>query len=93
VSTVQLRMSGELADINRVLAALAAAGIEVASNGRAYPNLGSFGVRLYAEARPAGADPVAPVTATAERVQPEPDPLQPLRRARDRRALPPGGDR
>jgi hypothetical protein len=92
VSTVELRLIGEGADIDRVLAALAAAGYEVADSGREYPTR-SFGVRRYADVRPAAAGPAAPVTATAERVRPEPDPLQQLRPGRGRRALPPGGGR
>lgn len=59
--TVKLRVLGDPDDVARVLAVLDGA-LELAWDGRTYPNRGRFGVRAYLEARP------RPVTsATAER--------------------------
>ncbi|WP_280186767.1 MULTISPECIES: hypothetical protein [Nocardia] len=53
---VRLRLSGEPEEVTAVLATLAAAGVEVAWDGRTYPNRSGFGVRAYAETRPAEVD-------------------------------------
>lgn len=52
--TVKMRLSGDPDDIAEVLAALEGV-MELAMDGRTYPNRGGFGVRAYAEVRPPSA--------------------------------------
>jgi hypothetical protein len=66
--TVKVRMSGDPDDINQLVAHLRDY-FEVAGGERAYPNRGSFGVRVYLELRPAQDQPTRRVRS--ERVQPE----------------------
>jgi hypothetical protein len=49
--TVKVRLSGESAQIAAVVAVLRET-YETAGGDRAYPNRGSFGVRVYLEIRP-----------------------------------------
>lgn len=49
--TVKLRVLGDPDEVAQVLAALNDA-LELAWDGRTYPNRGGFGVRAYLEARP-----------------------------------------
>jgi len=51
--TIKVRLSGEPDDIAHLVARLREE-FEVAGGDRAYPNLGSFGVRVYLELRTAG---------------------------------------
>lgn len=49
--TVKLRVLGDPDEVAQVLAVLNEA-LELAYDGRTYPNRGGFGVRAYVEARP-----------------------------------------
>jgi hypothetical protein len=49
--TIKVRLSGEPEHIAAMIAHLQAV-FEVAGGDRAYPNRGSFGVRVYLEVRP-----------------------------------------
>jgi hypothetical protein len=64
--TVKVRLSGDPDDINQLVEHLRAE-FEVAGGDRAYPNRGSFGVRVYLELRPARQIR----RVDSERVQPE----------------------
>ena len=86
--SVDIRFNGEPEEIAAVLAAMTAAGIEIAGTGREYPNRGGFGVSVYVEARIPGS---GPVRATAERTE-TPPARKPVQRRR-RGELGPGGTR
>jgi hypothetical protein len=64
--TVKLRMTGEPEDIARVLHALGQV-LEVAYDGRTYPQRGGFGVRAYAEVR----TPNATGTVRVDQIHPD----------------------
>ena len=49
--TIKVRLSGEPDEIDAMITHLSEA-FEVAGGDRAYPNRGSFGVRVYLEVRP-----------------------------------------
>jgi hypothetical protein len=49
--TIKVRLSGEPGEIDAMVARLRE-GFEVAGGERAYPNRGSFGVRVYLKVRP-----------------------------------------
>jgi hypothetical protein len=66
--TVKVRLSGDPDDINQLIEHLRGE-FEVAGGDRAYPNRGSFGVRVYLELRPARDRPTP--RTRSERVQPE----------------------
>jgi hypothetical protein len=66
--TVKVRMSGDPDDINQLVEHLRDY-FEVAGGDRAYPNRGSFGVRVYLELRPTQHQPTRRVRS--ERDQPE----------------------
>jgi hypothetical protein len=66
--TIKVRLSGEPGDINQLVEHLRSE-FEVAGADRAYPNRGSFGVRVYLELRLAE-QPTRRVRS--ERVRPEP---------------------
>ncbi|WP_329073476.1 hypothetical protein [Amycolatopsis sp. NBC_01480] len=72
--SVGLRLNGDENEVAAVVELLASV-LEMASNGRTYPNRGGFGVRVYAEVRPLSSSS-GPVSATAARM--------------DRRKLPSG---
>ena len=48
--TVKLRLTGEPDELAGILAAISSV-LDVATDGRTYPQRGGFGVRCYAEAR------------------------------------------
>ena len=54
--TLKVRLSGEPDAIDAMVAHLSEA-FEVTGGDRAYPNRGSFGVRVYLEVRPRGDQP------------------------------------
>ena len=54
--TIKVRLSGEPDEIDAMIAHLSDR-FEVAGGDRAYPNRGSFGVRVYLEVRPRGDQP------------------------------------
>lgn len=88
--SVRLRLAGLRTDVDRVLGALADAGIDVETDGLIFGNPDEPGIRVYATAhtattRPAEACPCPPVTVSADHEPPTP--------GRGGRALPPGGDR
>jgi hypothetical protein len=64
--TAKVRMSGDPDDINQLVEHLRDY-FEVAGGERAYPNRGSFGVRVYLELRPAQDQPTQ--AARSEPVQ------------------------
>ncbi|TCM35125.1 hypothetical protein [Kribbella sp. VKM Ac-2568] len=73
--TIKLRLSGEPDEIDAMVAHLSE-GFEVAGGDRAYPNRGSFGVRVYLEVRPRGDQP--PVhRVQSERVHPSREEIEP----------------
>jgi hypothetical protein len=73
--TIKVRLSGEPDEIDAILAHLSEA-FEVAGGDRAYPNSGSFGVRVYLEVRPRGHQP--PVRRVpSERVDPNRKEIEP----------------
>ena len=66
--TVKVRLSGDTDDINQLVKHLRD-NFEVAGGDRAYPNRGSFGVRVYLELRQAHQQPTH--TVRSERVHQE----------------------
>jgi hypothetical protein len=73
--TIKVRLSGEPDEINELVAHLSE-GFEVAGGDRAYPNRGSFGVRVYLEIRPRGDQP-PPRRVPSKRVQPSHEEIEP----------------
>jgi hypothetical protein len=73
--TIKVRLFGEPDDINRLVEHLRAE-FEVAGADRAYPNRGSFGVRVYLELRepPTGQ---RPRQVRSQQVQPDRKEIEP----------------
>ncbi|WP_327640033.1 YvzF family protein [Kribbella sp. NBC_00482] len=67
--TIKIRLSGEPDEITRLVDHLRDH-FEVAGTDRAYPNRGSFGVRVYLELRDPADDQAAPRRERSERVNP-----------------------
>ena len=73
--TIKVRLSGEPDELDAMVAHLSDA-FDVAGGDRAYPNRGSFGVRVYLEIRPRGHQP--PVRrGPSERVHPNRKEIEP----------------
>jgi hypothetical protein len=70
-----VRLSGEPDEINELVAHLSEA-FEVAGGDRAYPNRGSFGVRVYLEVRPRGDQP-RKRRLPSQRVRPSHEEIEP----------------
>jgi hypothetical protein len=73
--TIKVRLSGEPDEIARLVEHLRPE-FEVAGADRAYPNRGSFGVRVYLELREAGPDQ-AKQRVRSERVHPDRKGIEP----------------
>lgn len=73
--TIKVRLSGEPDEITRLVDHLRGH-FEVAGSDRAYPNRGSFGVRVYLELRE-HTNQSAPQRARAERVHPDRREIEP----------------
>jgi hypothetical protein len=73
--TIKVRLSGESDEIDAVVAHLSDR-FEVAGGDRAYPNRGSFGVRVYLEVRPRPDQPTVR-RVRSERVQPHRQEIEP----------------
>ncbi len=56
--TVKLRLTGDSDELARILDAISSV-LDVATDGRTYPQRGGFGVRCYAEARLPTATPIS----------------------------------
>jgi hypothetical protein len=67
--TIKVRLSGEPTEITRLVDHLRDH-FEVAGTDRAYPNRGSFGVRVYLELRDPTDEQAAPRRVRSERVNP-----------------------
>lgn len=61
---VKIRLSGEPEELAQTIALLDQV-LELAWDGRSYPNRGAFGARAYLDARPRS----GPVSARAERIE------------------------
>jgi len=73
--TIKVRLSGEPDEIDAMIAHLSE-GFEVAGGDRAYPNRGSFGVRVYLEVRPRGDQPPKR-RVLSDRVHPSHEEIEP----------------
>ena len=73
--TIKVRLSGEPDEIDAMVAHLSEA-FEVAGADRAYPNRGSFGVRVYLEIRPRTDQPTVR-RACSDRVHPHRQEIEP----------------
>ncbi|WP_406048294.1 DUF3970 family protein [Kribbella sp. NBC_00889] len=73
--TIKVRLSGEPDEITRLVDHLRDH-FEVAGSDRAYPNRGSFGVRVYLELREP-VDPDGTRRVHSERVNPHPKQVEP----------------
>jgi hypothetical protein len=73
--TIQVRLSGEPAEIAHLLEHLRDH-FDIAGSDRAYPNRGSFGVRVYLELRDHQASATTQRVRT-ERADPEPKGIEP----------------
>ena len=76
--TIKVRLSGEPDEITRLVDHLRDH-FEVAGTDRAYPNRGSFGVRVYLELRERTdhTDRTAPQRVRSERVHPDRNEVEP----------------
>lgn len=73
--TIKVRLSGERDEIDAMVAHMSEA-FEVAGADRAYPNRGSFGVRVYLEIRPRGDQPTVR-RVRSERVHQQREEIEP----------------
>ncbi|WP_328525640.1 hypothetical protein [Kribbella sp. NBC_00359] len=73
--TIKVRLSGEPDQIDAMITHLSEA-FEVAGGDRAYPNRGSFGVRVYLEIRPRTDQPTVR-RVRSERVHPHRQEIEP----------------